>query len=50
MHGPVMDKLIREEIIENNLKYVKRGVLSKEEVAKELNLSIEEIDELLAKK
>lgn len=50
MHGPVMDKLIREEIIANDLEYIKRGVLSKEEVAKQLKLSIEEIDELLAKK
>ncbi len=49
MHGPVMDKLILQENTEMLLRLYKKGKITKEDIADELKISLDDVEKLLSK-
>lgn len=49
MHGPVMDKLILQENTEMLIRLYKKGKITKEAIAEELKISLDDVEKLLSK-
>ncbi len=49
MHGPVMDKLILQENTEMLIRLYKKGKITKEAIADELKISLDDVEKLLSK-